>query len=41
MERVRQLQPENKDRWAPLLYRIYLNLNMGKEFDEMDHILNG
>ena len=41
MERVRQLQPETTDRWAPLLYRIYLNLNMGKEFDEMDHILNG
>ena len=41
MERVRQLQPENKERWAAPLYRIYLYLNMGKEFDEMDKILNG
>lgn len=41
MERVRQLQPENKERWAAPLYRIYLHLNMGKEFDEMDKILNG
>ncbi len=40
MERVRELQPDRKDRWAPALYRIYLNLNMGKEFDEMDEILN-
>ena len=41
MEKVRQLQPENKERWAAPLYRIYLHLNMGKEFDEMDKILNG
>lgn len=41
MERVRQLQPENKERWAAPLYRIYLHLNMGKEFDEMDKLLNG
>ncbi|MBP5770527.1 MAG: hypothetical protein J6W75_04110 [Bacteroidaceae bacterium] len=41
MERVRELQPEAKDRWAAPLYRVYLNLNMGKEFDEMDRILNG
>ena len=41
MERVRQLQPDSSGRWAPALYRIYLNLNMGKEFDEMDEILNG
>lgn len=41
MERVRTLQPENKERWAAPLYRVYLHLNMGKEFDEMDQILNG
>jgi len=40
MERVRQLQPENKERWVAPLYRIYLNLNMGEEFDEMDRLLN-
>lgn len=39
MEQVRALSPDDKARWAPPLYRIYLNLNMGKEFDEMDRIL--
>ncbi len=39
MERVRKLQPDQIVRWAPSLYRIYLHLNMGKEFDEMDHLL--
>lgn len=40
MEMVRKLQPDNPDRWAAHLYRIYLHLNMGKEFDEMDRILH-
>lgn len=40
MERVRQLQPERTERWAAPLYRIYVNLNMGKEFGEIDDILN-
>ena len=40
MEKVRALEPENSDRWAAPLYRIYLNLNMGKEFDEMEKIVN-
>ena len=39
MERVRQLAPHDTKRWAPALYRIYLHLNMGKEFDEMERIL--
>ena len=39
MEKVRQLQPEYSARWASPLYRIYLNLNMGKEFDEIDAVL--
>lgn len=39
MEQVRKLAPDDKARWAAPLYRIYLNLNMGKEFDEMDSIL--
>ncbi len=39
MEMVRRLTPEDKRRWAPPLYRIYLKLNMGKEFEEMDKIL--
>lgn len=40
MERYRQLSPDDKKQWAPALYRIYLNLNMGSEFDEMDKIVN-
>lgn len=39
MQRYRQLMPANKDKWAMPLYAIYLNLNMGKEFDEMDAII--
>ena len=39
MEHYRQLMPAEKDKWAPVLYRIYLNLNMGKQFDEIDRIL--
>ena len=39
MERMRKLTPYDSQRWAPLLYRIYLHLNMGKEFDEMDRLL--
>ncbi len=39
MEMVRRLAPEDKRRWAAPLYRIYLKLNMGKEFEEMDKIL--
>jgi hypothetical protein len=32
MEKYRSLLPDDKKRWAPALYRIYLNLNMGKQF---------
>lgn len=39
MERVRELAPEDLDRWGNPLYRIYLNLNMGKKFEEIDEIL--
>ncbi len=39
MQKIREMQPENIDRWAPPLYRIYLFLNKGKEFDEIDKIL--
>ena len=39
MEQYRKLQPDAKDKWAPALYRIYLNLNMGKQFDEIDRIM--
>ena len=39
MEAYRKQEPDAKDKWAPVLYRIYLNLNMGKEFDEIDQLL--
>lgn len=41
MEAYRRLAPQEKDRWAPALYRIYFNLNMGKQFDEIDKLLKG
>ena len=40
MEQVRKLMPDDSKRWAQPLYRIYLNLNMGDEFAEMEKILN-
>ena len=39
LEKYRKLAPDQGSRWAVPLYTIYLNLNMGKEFDEMDKIL--
>lgn len=39
MEMVRKLEPDNKDRWGKHLYRIYMFLNRGKEFEEIDKLL--
>lgn len=39
MEAYRKLAPDEKQKWAPALYRIYLNLNMGKQFEEIDKIM--
>ncbi len=36
MEIFRQKAPEQQEKWLPALYTIYLNLNMGKEFEEID-----
>ena len=41
MEKYREMAPNDVDKWAPALYRIYFNLNMGKQFDEIDKILRG
>lgn len=38
-EILRALCPDDKQKWAPALYRIYLNLNMGKEFAEIEKLL--
>ncbi len=39
MERYRELAPDEKQKWGPALYRIYLNLNLGRQFDEIDRLL--
>lgn len=38
VEEYRAKMPNAVDKWAPLLYRIYLALNMGKQFDEIEKI---
>lgn len=39
LERYRKLAPEAKDRWAPLLYKVYLGLNRGAKFSEIEKLL--
>ena len=39
MEHYRSLSPQDQKRWAPALYRIYLNLNMGVQFEEIDRLM--
>lgn len=39
MQPYRRLAPARSDLWAMPLYTIYLNLNMGKEFVEIDAIM--
>ncbi len=39
LETFRRMAPQRKRLWALPLYTIYLNLNMGKEFDEIDKAL--
>ena len=39
MEKYRKLAPTDIQRWGPALYRIYLNLNKGKQFDEIDRLM--
>lgn len=40
LEKYRRLDPDAKDVWAAPLYNIYLNLNMGDEFEKMEKIIN-
>ena len=37
--KYRSMAPNEKTKWAFPLYTIYLNLNMGKEFDEIDKLM--
>ena len=39
LEQYRQLVPDAIDKWGLPLYRVYLNLNMGRQFDEIDRLL--
>ncbi len=39
LEQYRRLEPRFKEMWGLPLYTIYLNLNMGNEFDEISKIL--
>ena len=39
LQRYRALAPGAQDKWALPLYTIYLNLNMGREFEEIDKLL--
>lgn len=39
MEKYRELRPEDKEKWAPSLYNVYLKLNMGRQFEEISDIL--
>lgn len=38
-EKARELKPDQKDLWAQGLYRIYYNLNMGEEFEEIEKVM--
>lgn len=40
LETYRQLAPDMQKRWAPLLYKVYLALNRGKKFAEIEKILS-
>lgn len=39
LERFRALEPLQQNKWSLPLYTIYLNLNKGKEFDEIDKLI--
>ena len=38
-EKVRELYPEQRDLWLQGLYRVYYNLNMGPEFEEIESLM--
>jgi len=39
-EKARELKPDQKDLWIQGLYRIYYNLNLGTQFEEIDKLMN-
>ena len=40
LEKYRELQPSDINKWSLPLYTIYLNLNMGEEFDKIDKLMS-
>lgn len=40
LEKYRQCCPDDKDKWLLPLYTIYLNLNLGDKFDEVNRMVN-
>lgn len=40
LEKYRKMAPKQESKWSLPLYTIYLNLNMGKEFDEINKIIS-
>ena len=39
LERYRKLCPSQHAQWAPLLYKVYLELNMGPEFEDISRYM--
>ena len=40
LETYKMMAPEEKKKWGPLLYKVYFDLNLGKNFKEMDRVMN-
>lgn len=40
LEDYRKMAPDMEERWAPLLYKVYLALNRGKKFAEVEKVLS-
>ena len=38
-DKARTLKPDQQDLWLQGLYRVYYNLNMGPEFEEIDKMM--
>ena len=39
MEEYRMNKPDEKAKWAPILYQVYFSLNLGSRFEEMEQII--
>lgn len=40
LETYRKYSPSQHEKWAPLLYRVYLELNMGPEFEDVSRYVH-